>query len=464
MCRVELELRALIVVSSLLAALLAGPALALTEPILSGPTIVLEKIADLPAASGGGVKLTHAGDGSGRRFAIAKGGVVYRIDPGMPPSQVPATFLDLATANVEIATGFEKGLLGLAFHPDFADSEAAGYRKFYTYTSEPLSSGTVDYTHPEKPNGGNHHSVIREWMTVDGDPTQVDLFAGSRELLRLGQPNSNHNGGDLAFDEANLLYISLGDGGSANDGVNTNSNIDGHTNVIGNGQDLTNPFGSILRIDPLQDGADPYTVPDNVLADGDGPNFDEIYAYGLRNPYRISFDSETGDLYAGDVGQGAREEVDLILNGGNYGWVWLEGTLQRSDTPEGFDSIDPIGEYTHDEGNSVIGGYVYRGGSAPELYGKYVFGDYTGGLFALDLGTGDIVRLLIDPDGELLPDELFGIGEDETRELYFLFGDGQVARLVPEPGSGLMLSVGLLMLGSASLRRKLRHGAVHSHA
>ena len=437
------------------------PAHALTDPIPPGMEIRLESVAQIPAPSWGPNSLTHAGDGSGRLFVTTLSGAVYVIDNGV---LLPMPLLDVVNAGVPLRTGGERGLLGLAFHPDFAAPEGTpGSGLLYTSTSE-LRAGAADFDHPELvPNDlGDHHSVIREWTVSAQDPNVVDTTLGSRVLLRVNQPQWNHNGGDLAFGPDGYLYFSLGDGGGSNDNWGgLDAAEDGHTNGgLGNAQDPTNVYGSILRIDPLGSNAanGQYGVPaDNPLLGQLG--LDEIYAYGLRNPFRISFDSLTGDLYAGDVGQDQREEIDWILPGENYGWVYLEGSrINRAGGPPG--TILPVGEYTHDEGVAVIGGFVYRGLGVAGLWGDYVFGDLRGPsgigrLFSLDLDSGEIRELQVDPDGEPPPGQLYGLGEDEQGELYYLFGTGDVLRVVPEPP--MMLP---LLLAAAALSRSRRASAL----
>src|SRR5205085_4458488 len=212
----------------------------------------------------------------------------------------------------------ERGLLGLAFHPGFNDPSSPGFRKFYTYTSETVA-GTADLTVP-KTTPFDHQSVVAEWQVSAGNPDLADP-ASRRDVLLIDEPQSNHNGGKLAFRPGeNYLYISLGDGGAANDVG------DGHNNITGNGQDLTNVLGKILRIDPLDPAltsgsADPasanghYRVPAGNPFISSGSAVHEIYAYGLRNPFRFSFDEASGRLIVGDVGQNNVEEVDFVEAG-----------------------------------------------------------------------------------------------------------------------------------------------------
>ncbi len=354
------------------------------------------------------------------------------------------TFLDVGVTGLDLLVPLgafgpgsfdERGLLGLAFHPDYRRNGLV-----YTYTSEPLSSGTPDFPIPdtgEPPAGNASHSVIREWQ-VD-HPKRPDSTvdpASSRVLMRVEQPQFNHNGGAIAFGPDGMLYIALGDGGSADDqGA-------GHV-PGGNGQDLSdgNVLGKILRIDPQ--GSDSvngqYGIPgDNPFVDGQGA--DEIFAYGFRNPFRMSFDSETGELYAADVGQNDIEEIDVVVSGGNYGWPVKEGTFlfdMNGDGP-GFTTvdspgvpagmIDPIAQYDHDEGVSVTGGFVYRGNRVKDLRDTYVFGDFTasfagpqGRLFHVD-ESGELAELV--PASGPVGMFVTGFGQDRRGELYVMGQQG----------------------------------------
>ncbi len=348
----------------------------------------------------------------------------------------------------------ERGFLGLAFHPKFASPQSPGYLHLYTYTSEPVN-GPADFTIDLPPEEVNHQSVVREW--------QVDLVTGnvdpssSRVLVRIDQPQFNHNAGHLAFGpDDGYLYIALGDGGGAND------TSPGH-GTNGNGQNINTVHGSILRIDPTDPAltpgsADPasangaYRIPaDNPFVGVDG--VDEIYAYGLRNPYRFSFDSRSGLLIVADVGQGNVEEIDIVDKGGNYGWNLKEGSFKFD--PEGVNVglplddpalIDPVAEYDHDDGISIIGGFTYYGTTVPELWAQYVFGDFSRGFFSpdgrllvADLFTGRIQELLIGPSKDSLGLFVKGMGRDHQGEIYVLastalgpYGDtGVVLKIVP---------------------------------
>ncbi|MEM7539646.1 MAG: PQQ-dependent sugar dehydrogenase, partial [Chloroflexota bacterium] len=342
-------------------------------------------------------------------------------------------FLDISSSLVSLGIAGsgsfdERGLLGVAFAPDYATSG-----KLYTYASEPVE-GVVDFsTMPDKTNP-NHHSVLAEWMVDDPtNPNSTVNMSSKRILLRIDQPQFNHNGGALAFGPNGMLYVGLGDGGGADDDAEI-----GHS-VGGNGQNAGNILGTILRIDPNgNDSANgQYGIPADNPFVNDSNRLNEIFAYGLRNPYRMSFDSVTGMLYTGDVGQNDIEEIDVITSGGNYGWPIKEGTFlfeqngaaagvvtqQSAGAPEGL--IDPVAEYDHDEGLSAIGGFVYRGSAIPALQGRYVFGDWalsfsnpSGRLFYLDENNG-INEFQLDGMADM-GIFLHGFGQDANGELYVL--------------------------------------------
>jgi glucose/arabinose dehydrogenase len=425
--------------------------------------------------------LTPAPGDASRLFVVDQAGKLRVIQNG---ALAPDPFLDVASRLVPL--GFfgthdendfdERGLLGLAFHPGYADPASPGHRKLYTYTSEPLA-GPADFSVP-LPAGKtfNHQSVIAEWGVDPTDPNRVDPTS-RREVLRIDEPQFNHNGGMLDFGPDGNLYIALGDGGQANDVG------DGH-GPLGNGQDLETVLGKILRIDVngRTSANGQYAVPPTNPYAGATPGVDEIFASGFRNPFRTSFDSATGDLIVADVGQNAIEEIDRVTLGGNYGWRWKEGTFRfLSDTgqistdltglPPGL--IDPIAQYDHDEGISIIGGFVYHGTAIPELAGKYVFGDFSrrfrapeGRLLVADLSTGAIESLLLGPEGRELGLFVKGFGQGPDGELYLLAGKnlgpfgsgGNVYRItaVPEPTSVALVLAGWACLGGQALAQHRR--------
>ena len=332
------------------------------------------------------VLLTNARDGSNRLFVVEQPGRVQVLQPG---ASTPSVFLDITS---KVLSGGERGLLGLAFHPQFS-----GNRRLF-----------VNYT--RRPDGA---TVIAEYRVSATNPNLVE--AAETVLLVIPQPFENHNGGMIAFGADGFLYIGMGDGGSGNDPQNRAQNI----------EEL---LGKMLRINVDQPGASaPYSSPSDNPFFGAIAGRDEIYAVGLRNPFRFSFDRANGQLYAGDVGQGVREEIDIITRGGNYGWRVFEGTRCTGLGPAQCNAADfqaPVAEYDHTGGRcSVTGGYVYRGTRGTLPVGAYVYGDFcTGELFLLQ-GTAQV----------LLQDTNINIssfGEDEAGELYVVGLGGTVHRLV----------------------------------
>jgi glucose/arabinose dehydrogenase len=398
------------------------------------------------------VYLTHAPGDPNRVFVVDQVGVVRVIKDGnmlfKPFLDVMARLVVLGFFGTQDESDFdERGLLGLAFHPNYNEPASPGFGKLYTYTSEPVD-GPADFTVP-LPDGEffNHQTVITEWTVDLENPDRVDPTSG-RELLRIDEPQFNHNAGTVAFGPDAMLYISVGDGGGADD------TGPGHGQT-GNGQNPANVLGAILRVDVNGSNSanGRYGIPaDNpFLGMPDVP--DEIYAFGFRNPYRFSFDTETGDLIVADVGQNNVEEIDVVTPGGNYGWNLKEGTFrflpdsgQVSDDltglPEGL--IDPVAQYDHDEGISITGGFVYRGTAIPELVGKYVFGDFSGAffvpsgrLFYADLTTGQINEFILGLDDRELGLFVKGFGQDAAGELYLLAG----TNLGPFRSSGQALKI-----------------------
>ena len=367
-------------------------------------------------------------------------------------------FLDLSTRLVTLAPGYdERGLLGVAFHPGYNDPSSPGFRKFYTYTSEPVA-GPADFTVP-KTTAFDHQSVLAEWRASAVNPDVADP-ASRREVLRVDEPQSNHNGGKLAFRPGEpYLYVSLGDGGAANDVG------DGHNSITGNGQDLTTVLGKILRIDPLDPSVTPtssdpasangkYRVPAGNPFSSNGTAVHEIYAYGLRNPFRFSFDGPSGRLIVGDVGQNNVEEVDFVEAGKNFGWNAREGTFlfdpnDGSVTPDPSPDpafTSPVLEYSHTDGDAVIGGLVYHGGGVPALTGFYVFGDLAGSddsgggdgrLFYSDFNNGLIQQLRIGNPEHDFSQFIKGFGVDESGEVYVL-GDSNIG---PSGNSGAIYKI-----------------------
>ena len=406
--------------------------------VKDGTTIELQPVVDGLTAPLG---LAVPDDGSRRLFVYDQAGLVWVVADGT--GKLPTPLLDVRSRLVTFGNYDERGLLGMASHPDFAH-----HPLIYTYTSEPIS-GAADFINV-MPAGvtNNHQSVLAEWRIDPANPNQVDP-ASRREIVRIDKPQSNHNGGTLRFGPDGYLYISLGDGGQANDVAN------GHV-PGGNAQNLQRIYGKLLRIDV--DGTNSangkYGIPrDNPFV---GQNaVQEVYAYGLRNPFTYSFDSLTGDLYLGDAGQNNIEEVDLIAKGGNYGWNIKEGSFWFDSVtantgkvvtgpvrPVPANLIDPIAEYDHGEGAVVIGGFVYRGKQVPVLQSRYVFGDWgsfaapSARLFYLDPAFA-IKELRIGVADRAPGFWLRGFGEDADGELY-VFGS---TVLGPTGTTGQMLKI-----------------------
>jgi glucose/arabinose dehydrogenase len=349
------------------------------------PAIMLERV--LTGLSSP-VYVTSARDGSGRLFVVEQGGIIKVLQPG---ATMPTVFLDISGRVA--TTGSEQGLLGLAFHPGFASN-----RRFF-----------VNYT-----RRGDGATVIAEYLASVNDPDVANVRT-RRVLFVRGQPYENHNGGMIEFGPNDgYLYIFMGDGGSANDPENQ-------------AQNLLSRLGKILRIDVDRSSANrAWAVPpDNPFGRG------AVYALGFRNPWRASFDRLTAELYVGDVGQGAREEINLVTPGGNFGWRVFEGNLCTGLDPGRCDDAGftaPIASYrTHEGGRcAVTGGYVYRGtlGTLPD--GTYLSGDYCSGeIFAL---AGGVFSVLLDTALNIS-----SFGEDEAGELYVVGHGGTVHRIVKAP-------------------------------
>lgn len=340
------------------------------------------------------VDFQHAGDGTNRVFVVEQRGVitVFTDDPETDQS---TTFLDISGPVDDQSN--EEGLLGLAFHPNYSSN---GF--FY-----------VNYTvnNPAR-------TRISRFSVSAGNPDQADP-ASEQILLEFSQPFGNHNGGQLGFGPDGYLYIATGDGGSAGDPEE-------------NGEDLTTLLGGILRIDVDQTSGDlPYAIPANNPFAGNSENIrEEIFAYGLRNPWRFSFDAQTGQLWTGDVGQNAMEEINIIENGGNYGWNTTEGDLcfDPSNNCDTQGITLPVLTYRHDQGDrSVTGGFVYRGTELTELSGQYIYADFVSGrVWAADISDLNSlsVRQLVDTN---LGISSFGVNADQ--ELFICAFDGQIYQL-----------------------------------
>ncbi|MCS7020312.1 MAG: PQQ-dependent sugar dehydrogenase [Gemmataceae bacterium] len=339
------------------------------------------------------IVLTHAGDGSGRLYLATQQGVVHAF-PNDPKAIRTEIVLDIQDRVQYDDRTNEEGLLGLAFHPRFAEN--GELYVFYTPKRH-------------KPNEEMRNRVVR-FRRDAKDPARFDPHSEELILEFRNRPFWNHDGGTILFGPDGYLYIVHGDGGSAND-------------PFDHGQNLQTLFGKILRIDVnRRDGQRPYAIPPDNPFVGRRDALPEIYAYGLRNPWRIAFDKQTGQLWCGDVGQNLYEEINLIVKGGNYGWNRREGLHPFGPHGSGPKPqyIDPIWEYHHDVGKSITGGAVYRGKLLPELQGYYLYADYVSSrVWALkyDDKLGRVIanRPLPDPKKPVL-----SFGEDESGELYML--------------------------------------------
>ncbi|MEW6701436.1 MAG: PQQ-dependent sugar dehydrogenase [Bacteroidota bacterium] len=328
------------------------------------------------------VDIQNAGDGSNRLFVVEQRGVILVFQNNQNTS-TKKIFLDLSD---KVKSGGELGLLGLAFHPDYKNN---GYF-FVNYTTDkPL------------------RSVVSRFKVTPNDPDKADRNS-ELILFKVNQPYSNHNGGQTSFGPDGYLYISFGDGGSAGDPQN-------------NAQNNTTLLGKILRIDVnKKESSRNYAIPPDNPFKGNRAGFrEEIYAFGLRNVWRFSFDFQTKKLWAADVGQNLWEEINLIENGGNYGWRCYEGFhTYNTSRCDALNYIKPIWEYGHNEdgGYSITGGFVYRGKNVPELSGKYIYADFiSGNIWALELKESNVKNIVLFKAAHSV--STFGI--DENKELYF---------------------------------------------
>lgn len=374
--------------------LFSSSALAQDEPITlrdappTAESVQLETVVDNLIRP---LYVTHAGDGSNRLFILEQRGRIYVYQ-----GSALTIFMDISGRVSEEAGGVnytERGLLGMAFHPNYTENGTF----FLNYTDR------------------NGNTVIARYQ-VSADPNVAD--ANSAEIIfTLNQPYPNHNGGHMTFGDDGYLYVALGDGGLFGDPLSA-------------GQNPETLLGSILRLDV--DTETGYAIPeDNPFVVGGGAP--EVWAYGLRNPWRFSFDRATGDMYIADVGQNQWEEVNFepadSLGGLNYGWNAYEATHVYSGNAANGEVVIPIAEYDHSLGNSITGGYVYRGEALPDLQGVYLYGDF---------GQGRIWYAHRDPEGNWQYAQWFdtdynisSFGEDEAGELYLVNYRGSVLKLVP---------------------------------
>ncbi len=338
------------------------------------------------------IAMLQAPNDPSRWFIVEQAGVV-RVFDNTPNVQSSQQFINISN---QVTSGGERGLLGMAFHPNFSNNGQV----FLSYTT------TI-----------NNQLVSRLSRFYSTDSGQTLNTSPEDILLEVNQPFSNHNGGHIAFGPDNYLYIGLGDGGSGGD-------------PQGNGQDTTTLLGSMLRIDV--DAGTPYAIPNDNPFKNDSVNREEIYAWGLRNPWRWSFDMANGQLWLGDVGQGEWEEINLIQANGNYGWNTREGAHCYNDPTESCNRTgltDPVAEYDHSSGGrSVTGGYVYRGSTITELQGAYIYGDFTNGKiwYLPDASIGN-------PTPQLLADTSISISsfaQDTNGEVYVVNYSGSLHQIV----------------------------------
>jgi len=359
-------------------------------------TAAVPSVTLVPVASGftKPVLVTNAGDGSGRMFVVEKAGIIRVLASG---STLPTPFLDISD---KVGTDGERGLLGLAFHPNYETN-----RKFYVYYTR-VSTGRL---------------VIEEYKASPTDPNVADRST-ARTILTIAHPASNHNGGQLVFGRGGYLYIATGDGGGSGDPNN-------------NAQRKDSLLGKLLRIDINHTSSTrAYVRPASNPYVGK-PGLNEIWSRGLRNPWRFSFDRANGDLWIGDVGQNKWEEVDRSTKsngagkGKNFGWRVMEGfhCYRPSTGCNKTGKSKPLAEYSHAYGCSVTGGYVYRGTRSPSLYGQYVFGDFCSGrIWRLPRGAARPAA-----ETQLLDTDLMisSFGEDEAGEVYVVDYNGSIYRL-----------------------------------
>lgn len=362
----------------------------------------------------------HASD-PGHYYVVEQEGLVYRI-PQSGDKAERQVFLDWREQafSQDLDSGnWEEGLLGFAFDPDYAAN-----RCFYIYYSQKLAD--AEPAGAQSPRGRppepKRQSVIARLRSIDKDGQPVADPGSLHVVMQIAQPFGNHNGGTIVFGPDRMLYVALGDGGAAND-------------PFGHGQNRKSLLGKVLRVDVSHStAAEPYAIPaDNPFVGEVGQGVrGEIWTWGMRNPWRIAFDRQTGELWCGDVGQNSYEEVDRLVKGGNYGWNLMEGKhpfpADRQEDAIPDDVVLPVVEYPRSDGISITGGGVYRGAALPDLVGRYVYGDF---------GSGRIWCVLEDRDSykhevTLLAStskQIASFNEDADGELLVLCFDGRIYRL-----------------------------------
>jgi glucose/arabinose dehydrogenase len=377
----------------LLASLLTACGSKSASPPISGGPIPALVLTTVVSGLTSPVDLQFSNDSSGRMFIVQQAGSIRIVNNG---SLGATPFLDITA---KVSSGGEMGLLGLAFHPQFTQNH-------------------LFYIHYDRTVAGQIQSVIAEYHVSAGDANLADPNS-ERILLTVDQPFSNHKGGQIVFGPDGFLYIGFGDGGSGGD-------------PMGNGQNLQTMLGKMLRIDVnSQSGGKQYAIPpSNPFANGGG--LPEIFAYGLRNPWRFSFERSGTRLFVGDVGQDAFEEVDILEGGKNYGWNVMEG-LHCYNPSTGCNMTGltmPIVEYPHSDGEAVMGGFVYKGTAISNLSGVYVFGDYISGTMwkLVESPPGTWTRTTLLSTGR----NISSFGQDTTGELYVVDYSGSVLKLTAQ--------------------------------
>lgn len=350
------------------------------------------------------VGIENAGDGSGRLFIVSQNGKIQVIKDG---KLLPDPFLDISSNMVKLNNTYaERGLLGMAFHPKYKENG----RFFIYYSAEPDLENN------------NNKSVIAEFKVSPDNPDKA--LPDGKKIISYEEPENNHNGGSLAFGPDGYLYIGSGDGGGAGD----------EHGKYGNAQNLENLLGKILRIDV--DRGEPYSIPEDnpFRQENQRP---EIYAYGIRNPWRMSFDKVSGDLFVADVGQNKYEEIDIIEKGKNYGWRYMEGYHVFDEGMEDIvkNSEMPIHEYDHELGISITGGYVYNGTDIKDLYGAYIFADWEGATWYLQKDeTGKWSAFDLKLRNKPKSWYINSFGQDEKGEIY----------LATQPNIGAVSKTGIV--------------------
>ena len=446
--------------------LIAVVSLLATPPVAAQPrdiTVIVRDVLQVPPSSNERPRarinfLIHAGDGSGRTFVNDMNGKIFVIKD---EKVLPEPMLDMTVARRAAFTSrelFEQGLSGFAFHPDFAKPGRPGFGKLYTSSTEVPESGKPDFPTSDPQGHVAHHDVLTEWTVDPKNPNRVDV-SSRRELMRIAHPLHDHVMGQLGFaphadssdPDYGMLYVGIGDGG------NTKYQFK-KVDAMRNAQNRRNPFGKILRINPLPGERGKYSIPRDNPFVGDAATLPEIWVYGLRNPQRFSWDREgTHAMLIADIGQAQVEEINVGRAGANYGWGAREGTFvvdpddenHLTNLPAGDERLGytyPAIQYRHDLGRAVTGGFVYRGKAIPQLHGMYLFGDIVSGrIFFAEVDMlvngrlspfaeiklrylGRVRSLLEIVGGDTRADLRFGM--DERGEIYLLTkSDGMIRKL-----------------------------------